>query len=91
MYKELVSDIAGFKMPDHGYLMGWAKQGGHLFTIVFGKCFVHIGVLLLNACLTVRAHQPNSHQGKVCTISTVYQHVCLAMLVNQDYQKQTIS
>jgi len=40
MYKELVSDIAGFKMPDHGYLMGWAKQGGYLSAIVFGKCVV---------------------------------------------------
>lgn len=50
MYKELASDIEGFKIPDHGYLIGWAKQG----------------VLLLNACLTVRAHQANSHQGKVC-------------------------
>lgn len=27
MYKELSSDIDGFKIPDHGYLMGWAKQG----------------------------------------------------------------
>ena len=27
MYKELSSDIEGFKSPDHGYLMGWAKQG----------------------------------------------------------------
>ena len=27
MYKELESDIEGFKMPDHGYLIGWAKQG----------------------------------------------------------------
>jgi len=27
MYKELSSDIEGFKLPDHGYLMGWAKQG----------------------------------------------------------------
>jgi len=27
MYKELASDIEGFKIPDHGYLIGWAKQG----------------------------------------------------------------
>ena len=26
------------------------------------------GVLLLNACLTVRAREANSHAGKVCTI-----------------------
>ena len=27
MYKELASDIEGFKISDHGYLIGWAKQG----------------------------------------------------------------
>ncbi len=35
----------GYPAPNHGYLMKWAKQG----------------VLLLNATLTVRAHQANSH------------------------------
>uniref|UniRef100_A0A3P9H5N9 Uracil-DNA glycosylase n=1 Tax=Oryzias latipes TaxID=8090 RepID=A0A3P9H5N9_ORYLA len=48
MYKELVSDIEGFKHPGHGDLTGWAQQG----------------VLLLNAVLTVRAHQANSHKDK---------------------------
>ncbi|XP_057308330.1 uracil-DNA glycosylase-like [Hydractinia symbiolongicarpus] len=48
MYKELASDISGFKKPDHGHLVGWAKQG----------------VLLLNACLTVEASKPNSHKDK---------------------------
>jgi uracil-DNA glycosylase len=48
MYKELLTDVKGFKIPDHGCLIGWARQG----------------VLLLNACLTVRARQANSHQGK---------------------------
>ncbi|XP_041643458.1 uracil DNA glycosylase a isoform X2 [Cheilinus undulatus] len=48
MYKELVSDIEGFQHPGHGDLTGWAKQG----------------VLLLNAVLTVRAHQANSHKDK---------------------------
>jgi uracil-DNA glycosylase len=48
MYKELMQDIDGFVPPDHGYLAGWAKQG----------------VLLLNACLTVREREPNSHEGK---------------------------
>lgn len=48
IYKELVTDIEGFKTPDHGNLMQWADEG----------------VLLLNAGLTVRAHQPGSHQGK---------------------------
>ena len=37
----------GFKIPEHGYLKKWADQG----------------VLMLNAVLTVRAHQANSHQG----------------------------
>lgn len=46
MYKELETDIEGFKTPNHGNLTEWAKQG----------------VLLLNATLTVRASQPGSHQ-----------------------------
>lgn len=37
-----------FRIPRHGCLIPWAEQG----------------VLLLNAVLTVRAHQANSHQGK---------------------------
>ncbi|XP_023269423.1 uracil-DNA glycosylase isoform X1 [Seriola lalandi dorsalis] len=48
MYKELASDIEGFQHPGHGDLTEWAKQG----------------VLLLNAVLTVRAHQANSHKDK---------------------------
>ncbi|XP_051545972.1 uracil-DNA glycosylase-like [Myxocyprinus asiaticus] len=63
MFKELSSDIEGFEQPGHGDLTGWAKQG----------------VLLLNAVLTVRAHQANSHKDKgweiftdavVCWLST---------------------
>ena len=38
----------GCKVPNNGCLTPWADQG----------------VLLLNAVLTVRAHQPNSHKGK---------------------------
>ncbi|OKI28547.1 uracil-DNA glycosylase [Streptomyces sp. CB03911] len=38
----------GIPAPDNGYLMSWAEQG----------------VLLLNAVLTVRAHEPNSHKAK---------------------------
>ena len=41
-------DDVGFRIPDNGYLAPWATQG----------------ILLLNAVLTVRAHQANSHQGK---------------------------
>jgi len=37
-----------FRIPNHGCLIPWAEQG----------------VLLLNAVLTVRAHQANSHQGQ---------------------------
>ncbi|XP_011888308.1 PREDICTED: uracil-DNA glycosylase [Cercocebus atys] len=46
IYKELSTDIEDFVHPGHGDLSGWAKQG----------------VLLLNAVLTVRAHQANSHK-----------------------------
>ncbi len=38
----------GISPPSHGSLISWAKQG----------------VLMLNAVLTVRAHQPRSHQKK---------------------------
>lgn len=48
MYKELSNDVKGFQKPDHGCLIGWSKQG----------------VLLLNACLTVRQAQANSHKDK---------------------------
>lgn len=48
IYKELATDILDFNRPTHGDLTGWAKQG----------------VLMLNACLTVNAHEANSHQGK---------------------------
>ncbi len=38
----------GCKIPNNGYLVPWAQQG----------------VLLLNAVLTVRAHEANSHKNK---------------------------
>jgi uracil-DNA glycosylase len=38
----------GCQTPNNGYLVPWAKQG----------------VLLLNAVLTVRAHEPNSHKNQ---------------------------
>jgi uracil-DNA glycosylase len=41
-------DDLGFPVPDNGDLTEWAKRG----------------VLLLNAVLTVRAHQPNSHKDR---------------------------
>ncbi|MBD1420862.1 uracil-DNA glycosylase [Sphingobacterium chuzhouense] len=46
IYTELTSDVPGFQYPTSGDLTKWAKQG----------------VLLLNATLTVRAHQAASHQ-----------------------------
>lgn len=45
IYKELSSDI-GMKIPNHGELTSWARQG----------------VLLLNATLTVREGMANSHK-----------------------------
>jgi uracil-DNA glycosylase len=38
----------GFRIPNNGYLMHWAEQG----------------MLMLNAVLTVRAHEANSHKNK---------------------------
>ena len=38
----------GFRIPNNGYLVHWAEQG----------------ILMLNAVLTVRAHEPNSHKNK---------------------------
>ncbi|WEK20775.1 MAG: uracil-DNA glycosylase [Candidatus Pedobacter colombiensis] len=46
IYKELATDIPGFSVPNHGNLTQWADEG----------------VLLLNATLTVRAHEAGSHQ-----------------------------
>ncbi|WP_194866497.1 uracil-DNA glycosylase [Pseudoalteromonas sp. PPB1] len=46
MYKELEQDIAGFQVPNHGYLLPWAEQG----------------VLLLNTVLTVEQGQAHSHK-----------------------------
>lgn len=44
IFKELRLDV-GFTIPEHGYLLKWAKQG----------------VLLLNAVLTVEAGRAGSH------------------------------
>ncbi|CAM4028435.1 uracil-DNA glycosylase [Pseudoalteromonas byunsanensis] len=46
MYKELAQDIAGFTIPNHGYLLPWAEQG----------------VLLLNTVLTVEQGEAHSHK-----------------------------
>src|SRR5262245_7445269 len=46
MFKELKDDL-GCRIPNHGCLEDWARQG----------------ILLLNTVLTVRAHEPASHAG----------------------------
>lgn len=46
IYKELTTDIPGFRAPAHGFLESWARQG----------------ILMLNTVLTVRAGEANSHQ-----------------------------
>lgn len=48
IYKELESDIIGWKRPDHGDLTRWSKNG----------------VFLINSLLTVRAHNPASHKNQ---------------------------
>ena len=48
IFKELKSDLPGFRVPNNGYLAGWARQG----------------VLMLNTVLTVRARAIGSHRGK---------------------------
>ncbi|PKM58106.1 MAG: uracil-DNA glycosylase [Firmicutes bacterium HGW-Firmicutes-3] len=45
IYKELALDL-GIPIPDHGYLIDWAKQG----------------ILMINAICTVRAGVPSSHK-----------------------------
>ncbi|MGP1471461.1 MAG: uracil-DNA glycosylase [Schwartzia sp. (in: firmicutes)] len=47
IFKELQTDV-GCRIPNHGCLTPWAKEG----------------VLLLNTVLTVRAHEANSHRGR---------------------------
>src|SRR6516164_1393924 len=51
----------GCKLPNNGCLIPWAERG----------------VLLLNAVLTVRAHEPNSHKGQgwETFTDTVLRHV----------------
>lgn len=56
MYKELAEEYQNFKIPYHGELTAWADQG----------------VLLLNATLTVRAHEAGSHQKRGWEIFTDY-------------------
>ncbi|BFZ55383.1 uracil DNA glycosylase [Savitreella phatthalungensis] len=54
IFKCLQKDIDGFSIPKHGSLLPWADRG----------------VLMLNTCLTVEAHKPNSHQNRGWEIFT---------------------
>ncbi|MDZ7292916.1 MAG: uracil-DNA glycosylase [candidate division KSB1 bacterium] len=47
-------DDVGFRIPNNGYLAHWAEQG----------------ILMLNAVLTVRAHEPGSHRNRGWEIFT---------------------
>jgi uracil-DNA glycosylase len=53
IYQELATDV-DFRIPDHGDLSSWARQG----------------VLLLNDTLTVQAHKAGSHQKQGWSIFT---------------------
>ncbi len=46
IFKEIKNTTEGFRVPSHGDLSRWARQG----------------VLLLNSCLTVRPGNPGSHK-----------------------------
>ena len=48
IFKAVKNDDAEFKIPPHGYLVGWARQG----------------VLMLNAVLTVERSKANAHKGR---------------------------
>ncbi|KAF8920227.1 uracil-DNA glycosylase-like protein [Mucidula mucida] len=48
IYQELKAEYPDFVVPNHGNLTAWASNG----------------VLMLNTCLTVRAHEPGSHSNK---------------------------
>ena len=70
----------GYKIPTLGNLELWAKQG----------------VLLLNTTLTVRAHQPGSHQKKgwetftdkiISLISQKHEHIVFILWGNFAHQK----
>jgi len=52
----LAEEFPDYQIPNHGELTSWADQG----------------VLLLNATLTVRAHEPGSHQKRGWEIFTDY-------------------
>jgi uracil-DNA glycosylase len=78
IYKELANSVHGFQIPDHGDLSEWMCQG----------------VLMLNACLTVRPGIPGSHGDiwlgfikRVCTAISLVNPHCIYLLWGQQAQK----
>lgn len=57
MYKELSTDVTGFKVPKHGYLIEWADQGVMLLNAVLTVRYVSICKFIL-----FRKKEPNAHQ-----------------------------
>ncbi len=83
IFKELSNDISGFHYPLSGDLSKWAAQG----------------VLLLNATLTVRAHQAGSHQNRgwevftdavIQEVSTRLEHVVFVLWGNYAQKKRRL-
>ncbi|URJ33190.1 uracil-DNA glycosylase [Candidatus Blochmannia vicinus] len=80
IYKELVSDIPNFIIPNHGFLKSWTKEG----------------VLLLNSILTVEAGKSHSHAhigwelftNKVIHILNVYKEKIIFMLWGRYAQRK---
>lgn len=78
IYKELESDIRGFRRPMHGNLKEWAAQG----------------VLMLNMCLTVQPGAAGSHGDiwlgfikKVLTAINAVNPQCIFVLWGREAQK----
>lgn len=83
IFAELSTDIEGFQIPFSGDLTKWAKQG----------------VLLLNATLTVRAHQAASHQKQgwerftdeiIAKVSSELEHVVFLLWGSYAQQKAVL-
>ncbi len=78
-----LSEDCGCYIPNNGYLEKWARQG----------------VLLLNTVLTVRAHEPNSHQGKgwemftdavICEVNKIDRPVVFILWGNPARKKKSM-
>ncbi|VFP87237.1 Uracil-DNA glycosylase [Candidatus Erwinia haradaeae] len=80
IYKELLTDIPGFRVPSHGFLKSWARQG----------------VLLLNTILTVESGKPRSHMhfgwevftNRVISVINEYCENIIFLLWGSDAQKR---